>query len=303
MLTDSQHINFSPDNLFILNACLALIMFGVSLNIHVSHFTQLIGQKKAIFTGLFSQLILLPAITCLLAATLPISTGIAMGMILVAACPGGNVSNFFSMLAGGNVALSVTLTAISSVLAFIVTPLSFFFWASLIPSLSAEMRTLEVNFFQLLENMLLILFLPLVVGMWIAHKFEAFAEKIGKPIRILSMLILTGFITMAFAKNSEAFSINIASIFWVVLFHNGLALLVPYFFSRWLGNSETVNRTVAIETGIQNSGLGLVIIFTFFNGNFSMALVAAWWGIWHLLAGFSFAAFFRIKSHFTKIPV
>lgn len=273
-------------------------MFGVSLNIQRSHFTQLIGKKKAIFTGLFSQLLLLPALTCLLAAILPVTPGMAMGMILVAACPGGNVSNFISMLAKGNVALSVTLTAISSLLAFVITPLNFFFWASLLPSLAPEMRVMEVNFFELLGNMVLILLVPLIVGMWIKSKYQSFADKIGKPIRILSMVILTAFIGMAFLNNLDSFLTNISTIFWIVLLHNGLALFIPYFFSKIIGNSEAVNRTIAIETGIQNSGLALVIIFTFFDGNFNMALVAAWWGIWHLIAGFTFAGIFR----FIKIP-
>jgi len=290
-------INFSQDNLLVLNICLALIMFGVALTIRKSHFTQLFNDKKAIATGLISQIFLLPALTFLLVLTLPVSTGTAMGMLLVASCPGGNVSNYFSMVAKGNLALSVTLTAISSVLAFAITPLNFFFWTSLIPSLSGEMKLLDVSIMQLLLNMVLVLLLPLVAGMWLAEKKSSLAEKIGKPIRTLSMVILFLFIAMAFYNNYEAFSKNFLNIFWIVLVHNALAFIGAYFFSKLLKNSETVNRTVAIETGIQNSGLGLVIIFTFFNANFEMALIVAWWGIWHLIAGFGFALLMRNKKN------
>lgn len=290
-------INFSQDNLIVLNICLALIMFGVALNIRKSHFTQLINDKKSIATGLISQIFLLPALTFLLVLVLPVSNGTAMGMILVASCPGGNVSNYFSMVAKGNLALSVTLTAISSLLAFVITPLNFFFWTSLIPSLAGEMKLLEISFMQLLLNMVLVLLLPLIAGMWMADKKTALAEKIGKPIRTLSMVILLLFIVMAFYKNYDAFSKNFLNIFWIVLVHNGLAFIGAYYFSKLVKNTESVNRTVAIETGIQNSGLGLVIIFTFFNANFEMALIAAWWGIWHLIAGFAFALLIRnIKS-------
>ena len=293
MNSEPLHINFSGDNLIALNICLAFIMFGVALNIKKSHFIQLAGEKKAIFTGLFSQLIIVPAMTFLLAITLPVSAGTAMGMILVAACPGGNVSNFFSMMAKGNVALAVTLTAVSSVLAFLITPFNFFFWASLIPSLSGEIKSLEVGFLQLLGNMTLVLLLPLLIGMWVSEKYENINIKIGKPVRILSVLILSSFIALAFYNNREAFLTHISSIFWIVFIQNGLALIVPYFFSKIIGNTEAVNRTIAIESGIHNSGLGLILIFTFFNGNFQMALIAAWWGIWHLISGFSYALIMR----------
>ncbi len=289
-------INFSQDNLIVLNICLALIMFGVALNIRKNHFTELISDKKAIATGLISQIFLLPALSFLLVYFIPVSAGTAMGMLLVASCPGGNVSNYFSMVAKGNLALSVTLTAITSVLAFIITPLNFFFWTSLLPSLSGEMKSLDVSFMQLLINMVLVLLLPLIAGMWIADKKSALAEKIGKPLRTLSMVILFLFIAMAFYKNYESFSKNFLNIFWIVFVHNGLAFFGAYYFSKLLKNKETVNRTIAIETGIQNSGLGLVIIFTFFNANFEMALIAAWWGIWHLIAGFGFALLMRNKK-------
>lgn len=289
-------INFSQDNLIVLNICLALIMFGVALNIRKSHFTQLINDKKSIATGLISQIFLLPALTFLLVLVLPVSTGTAMGMILVAACPGGNVSNYFSMVAKGNLALSVTLTAISSLLAFTITPLNFFFWTSLIPSLSGEMKLLEISFMQLFLNMVLVLLLPLIAGMWLADKKTSFAEKIGKPIRTISMVILMLFIVMAFYNNYESFRKNFLNIFWIVLVHNGLAFVGAYYFSKLLKNTEPVNRTVAIETGIQNSGLALVIIFTFFNANFDMAIIAAWWGIWHMIAGYGFALLMKNKK-------
>jgi bile acid:Na+ symporter, BASS family len=288
-----QPIHFSPDSLIALNICLAFIMFGVALEIKAEHFSQLLNQKKAVATGLFSQIILLPLLTFLLVLVLPISKGMALGMILVAACPGGNVSNFFSLLAKGDVALSVTLTAFSSLLAFIITPLNFFFWASLVPGLTTEVKEFHVDFMSLITNMVLILLLPLLVGMWSAKQFPMLNQKIGKGIRILSIIILAAFIVIAFKNNLNAFTSNFINVFWIVLLHNGAALLLSYFFSASFKNDEATNRTIAIETGIQNSGLGLILIFTFFNGNPEMALVAAWWGVWHLISGFAFASIMR----------
>jgi len=264
-------------------------MFGVALSIRVEHFIQLRHQKKALATGIFSQYILLPSLTVLLILLWSPSKGMALGMILVAACPGGNASNFFSLLARGNVALSVTLTAITSVTAFFMTPLSFLFWSSTIPGLREDLHAIQISFLDLFLNMSGILLLPLILGMASAHYYPAFTKRISKATRILSILILVGFVLIAFWNNISVFVERIYSVFWLVLFHNGSAMIGAYFFSKLLKNSEPVNRSVAIETAIQNSGLGLILIFTFFNGNSDMAIVAAWWAIWHLISGFSFA--------------
>jgi BASS family bile acid:Na+ symporter len=271
-------------------------MFGVALDIKVEHFTQLLHQKKAVFTGLFTQFIMLPLFTVILVSVLPISHGMALGMLLVAACPGGNVSNFFSQMARGHVALSVTLTAFSSLAAFIVTPLNFLFCVSLVPFLSGELKALEIDFISLMLNMVSILLIPLLLGMWVSARYESFSKKIAGPIRILSMLMLTAFIVIAVLNNSDGFKAYLGDVFWIVLVHNGCALLLSYYFSRALSNGESVNRTVSIETGIQNSGLALILIFNFFDGNTAMAVVAAWWGVWHLISGFVFATFLRRRA-------
>lgn len=268
-------------------------MFGVALDIKVEHFAQLFNQKKAVFTGLFAQFVMLPLFTVMLVTVLPISNGMALGMLLVAACPGGNVSNFYSQMAKGHVALSVTLTAFSSLAAFIITPLNFIFCVSLVPSLSGELKSFEIDFMSLMLNMVSILLIPLLLGMWLSARYGSLTKKIAGPIRILSMMMLTAFIIIAVVNNNEGFEAYLADVFWIVLLHNGSALLISYYFSKMLNNTEAVNRTVAIETGIQNSGLALILIFNFFNGNTSMAVVAAWWGVWHLISGFAFSAVMR----------
>jgi bile acid:Na+ symporter, BASS family len=271
-------------------------MFGVALDIKWEHFTQLAHQKKAVFTGLVSQFFLLPFLTLMLVSVLPVSKGMALGMILLAVCPGGNVSNFFSQMARGHLALSVTLTAISSLVAFIVTPLNFFFWVSLVPSLNTELKAMEIDFVSLMINMVSILLLPLIMGMWISARYEIFSKKIAPGIRLISILMLAGFIVVAVISNFEGFKAYLGDVFWVVLLHNSIAFISGYLFSYMLKNEEAINRTVSIETGIQNSGLGLILIFNFFDGNTAMAVVAAWWGVWHLIAGFGFASIFRRRS-------
>ena len=296
METQTININFSEDSVTALNVCLALIMFGVALGIRPDHFYQLRNDPKALITGLFCQYILLPVITVALIHILHPPDDIALGMILVASCPGGNASNFFSMLAKGHLALSVTLSAFTSVFCFLLTPLSFFLWSSMVPGLSLRVQNFEISFFDLFLNMTAILLLPLIAGMSFARFFPKNTVRVEKILRTVSMLILVAFIGVALIKNLDVFKNHILSVFWLVLLHNGLGLMGAYYFSMLLKNTEPVNRSVAIETGIQNSGLGLILIFTFFQGNGSMALVAAWWGIWHLVSGFIFSYFIRRKN-------
>jgi bile acid:Na+ symporter, BASS family len=294
-------LDFSEGSLLFLNLALAFIMFGVALGIETKNFQELLKNPKSVFTGVISQFLLLPALTFLLVWLLRPIQGLALGMILVAACPGGNVSNFFSSLSKGNVALSVTLTAIATILASFMTPINFEFWSGLY---LGDKLTLEVKMeaFKMFKMVLFLLVVPLIMGIGFSAKFPGITKKISLPIRIISFVILVGFIVIAFLKNLDKFMEYYQYIVFLVLIHNALALAIGYGISRLMGNADEDNKTISIETGIQNSGLGLVIIFTLFDGNGGMALITAWWGIWHIIAGifislvYSKGAIFQIQK-------
>jgi bile acid:Na+ symporter, BASS family len=295
---NQQNINvqFSPESLFVLNICIAVIMFGVALSVKREHFITLKYQKKSLLTGLLSQFVMLPFITYLLILVIKPSTGLALGMLLVASCPGGNVSNFFTMLSGGNTALSISLTAFSSLSAFVLTPANFFLYAGLLPEAKDYIQELDISFVDLFINMIGILIIPLIAGMFINHYRPKFSSYIAKPMRVISIILLTGFIVVAIYNNRVAFQNFFHLVFWTVFIHNAVVLILAYSFSAGLLNNSQTNRTIAVETGIQNSGLGLVLIFTFFQGNGEMALITAWWGVWHLVAGFVFTGLMRTIS-------
>lgn len=278
------HINFSEDRLLLLNLALAFIMFGVSLSIDVNNFKEISRNPKSVITGFLSQFILLPILTFVFVYfTRPIE-GLAMGLILVAACPGGNVSNFFSQLSRGNVALSISLTAIATIMATFFTPLNFEFWSNLYlgEHMSGEIK---METFKMLKTIFTILGAPLIFGLWFKYKFKRVAAKIAEPIKFISFLILIVFIGVSFLQNIDIFYAYYDYIIYLVFFHNAIAIGSGYLFSKLMGNKEEDNRTISIETGIQNSALGLVIIFGFFGGNGGMAIITAWWGIWHIIAG------------------
>lgn len=292
-------LHFSEGSLWILNISLAFIMFGVALNLRVNHFKDIFNRPVPVFAGLLSQFLLLPALTFLITLLLKPPPGIALGMILVASCPGGNVSNFLTLMAKGNAALSVTLTAFSSTLAFIATPLNFGFWASLNPETAGFLKDIALDPFDMVLSLAVILALPLSLGLWLAEKRPNFAQKINRPMRIFSLLIFAGFVSVAFAGNFDYFVDYIHVVFFLVLAHNGLALVLGYGLGWALRLDEADRRCLSIETGIQNSGLGLFLIFAFFGGAGGMALITAWWGLWDLVSGLAIAwtwSRFKVKK-------
>lgn len=269
----------------LLNACLAFIMFGIALDLKPQHFLALLKTPKPILVGLSSQFLLLPALTFVLVLVSEPTPSIAMGMILVAACPGGNVSNFYSALAKGNVALSVSLTAISSSLALVMTPLNFAFWSSLYQPTSTLIQQINLNIMNVVITILMIIIIPLIAGMIFSNKYPSTTRIINGPIRKLSILIFASFVFFALSANFDHLVNYLYQIFFVVLIHNMIAISTGYG-TGLVANLNFENRkSIAIETGIQNSGLALVLIFEYFNGLGGMAIIAAWWGVWHLISG------------------
>lgn len=287
---DAVRLNFDESSQLVLNISLAFIMFGVALRLKLHHFQDLFLYPRKLITGIVSQFLLLPAFTFLLIWIIQPSPSIALGMLLVASCPGGNVSNFLSALARGNIALSVGLTAFATVGAIFLTPLNFSLYSSLYAPASDLLTEIQLDPGKMIYTVLLILGVPALLGMWFNAKFPNTAERILRPINIISLLIFAGFILVAFGNNFNIFTSFIHRVFGLVLLHNALAILIGWLAARTMKLPQKDRRSLAIETGIQNSGLALVLIFNFFDGLGGMAMVAGWWGIWHLLAGLGLAA-------------
>ena len=288
---DSVTIDFNVDSLLLLNITLAIIMFGVALNITLQDFKQILKKPKPVLVGVFSQFILLPVITFILVLLLKPIPSIALGMFMVAACPGGNISNFMTHYAKGNTALSVSLTAIATVLALLLTPLNFQFWASLYDPSARLLKSISISPFDLVKVMFLLLGLPLILGMIVRSYFSEFAKKASPYFKTGSIIFFLLLIVLAFSKNIDVFLSYIKYVFVLVLVHNLIAFLTGYTVASSFRLNKKNKRTVAIETGIQNSGLGLLLIFTFFDGLGGMALLAAFWGIWHIISGLLLATY------------
>lgn len=303
---NSISINFGEGGMAIVNIILAFVMFGVALGIKPRTFKDVFASPKSVIVGVLSQWVALPAVTFIIALVLSpwITPMIALGMILVASCPGGNISNFISSLSKGNIELSVSMTAITTAFAPIVTPFNFFLWGTLyshIISIKADIPTLVIPFMPMLEQILLLLGVPIVLGLLFSRYFPNATKKITKPAQILSVLLFIGMVIVSFSQNFQLFLDNIFYVFFIVMIHNACALGSGFVLGTLTRVSTADRRSLTIETGIQNSGLGLILLFNtsifpaeIWHGHYGgMLFITAWWGIWHIVSGLTVAYLFR----------
>lgn len=296
---DQVQLSFNPHTLALLNAVLGLVMFGVALDLKVEEFRTALKTPKALAFGLIGHHLLFPAMTYLLIWIINPLPSIALGMILVSSCPAGHISNFLVHYARGNAALSVSVSALSTLVATVMTPLNFAFWGNLHPVTAGLMKQVAMNPWEMIQVIVILLGMPLVAGISVARRWPSFARSIQKPMQVFSLLVLAGFIGGALAANFKPFLQFVHLVVLVVFVHNLLALASGYGLSAAIGLPERDRRAITFEMGIQNSGLGLVLIFNFFNGLGGMAVVTAWWGIWHIIAGFTLASFWRRRPPLT----
>ncbi|MFB6231218.1 MAG: bile acid:sodium symporter family protein [Salinibacter sp.] len=292
---DAVRLNFSAQNLLLLNVTLGVIMFGVALNLTVEDFKRLARHPRPALIGVCAQFLLLPAVTFLLVWVLQPRPSIALGMILVAACPGGNISNFMSLNAEGNTALSVTLTAVATVGAVVLTPLNLSFWGGLYPPAASILTGVDVSFGRVFKTVTFILGVPLVLGMTVRRLAPERAQQWSQWMQGLSILLFAGIVLFALWANFRYLVGYVGVVFDLVLIHNALALAAGYQFAYWTDLPTNDRRTLALETGIQNSGLGLILVFNFFDGLGGMAVVAGWWGVWHIVSGLGLSFYWRSR--------
>jgi BASS family bile acid:Na+ symporter len=286
---DSVVLNFSPGSLMLLNAILAVVMFSIALDLSPAQFRALARAPRPVIAGFLSQFVALPAATFLLVLALQPRPSIALGLMLVAACPGGNISNFLTHRAGGNTALSVSLTALATLGAVVLTPLNIALWGGLYAPTRAILHATAIDPLQVVVTVVFLLAVPLALGMVLNARNPALAARVRRPLQTLSMVIFVAFIVAALAANWGYFLELAGLVAGLVIAHNALALALGFCVATLFALAPADRRAITIETGIQNSGLGLILIFAFFGGLGGMAVVAAFWGMWHAVSGLALA--------------
>jgi BASS family bile acid:Na+ symporter len=305
-IIDKIDVTLNAGGMNTINIVLAFVMFGVALGIKPHIFIEVFKKPKSVLLGMLCQLVLLPAFTFLLAVLMGnwISPMMGLGMILVASCPGGNISNFMSSLSKANIELSVSLTAISTALAVLMTPANFFLWGNLYlhtANVAAEVPTLVIPLWDVFKTIFILLGIPLTLGILCSHFLPKVADKLKKPFQWISIVFFIAMVVLSFTGNIDAFLKCVKYIFVVVFIHNLLALCIGFGMGTAFKVPFRDRRTLTIETGIQNSGLGLVLllgtsIFTSFPPHGGMLVITASWGIWHIISGLTVSSIFNIRD-------
>ncbi len=293
---DQVQLNFNESSLLLLNILIGLIMFGVALDIRGDDFRRVVRDPRGPIIGLVAQFLLLPAFTYLLIVIIDPVASMALGMILVAACPGGNFSNFLAHNAKANAALSVSMTAISTALAIVMTPFNLAFWGRRSEGTAAILRDVSLDPVDLFITILVILGIPLAIGMFVAARYPDLARRLRRPMRAFSLGAFGLFVIGALAANLQQFLDHVGAVALIVALHNAVALAIGYWSARVMRSPRYDARAISIEVGIQNSALALVLVFGFFDGLGGMAIIAAWWGVWHLISGLTVSTWWSRRA-------
>lgn len=308
---DAIKVNMNEAGMNTINIVLAFVMFGVALGIKPRTFVDIVKDPRSILLGIVCQLVLLPAFTFLLTITFKswISPMIALGMILVASCPGGNISNFITSLCKGNTELSVSLTAFNTAACIFTTPLNFSFWGKMYLNFAEKrllLPDLEIPFWEIFKTIVILLGVPLVLGILCSQYLPKVSKALKKPMQYLSVAFFILMVVLTFGNNIDAFMKCIKYIFLIVLVHNLLALGIGFGTGTLFKVPYKDRRALTIETGIQNSGLGLVLLFnpsifdpTIWANNGGMVVIVAWWGVWHIVSGLTLAYSWKINGRKT----
>jgi BASS family bile acid:Na+ symporter len=306
---DGIRLNISTESGFIVNLTLAFIMFGVALGIKFKHFKEVFFAPKLPLIGFLSQFLVLPIVTFLLVLAMNsfITPTVALGMILVASCPGGNISNFMTAMAKGNAALSVMLTAIATLGAVFLTPFNFALWGGYYSEIVSRqesqqlLQPISIEFFDMFKVVFILLGIPLITGMLFNQFFPKATRVIFKPIRFISIFLFLMMVVILLKNNFIHVLNHLKYIFIIVLIHNILALLSGNMFAYAWKIGGANRRAITIETGIQNSMLALVLLVNpkIFPEDLQiggMVFIAAWWGVWHIISGLSLATFWSRRE-------
>jgi BASS family bile acid:Na+ symporter len=293
---DDIKIDFDASSLTFLKIVIALILFGVALDTKLEDFAAAVRRPVPIAIGVVAQFLLLPALTFLLTIVLDVRGSVALGMILVACCPPGNVSNILTHRAGGDVALSVSMTAVSNVLAIFLLPINLAFWGGLSPKGDDLLQSVDMSVWETFGEIALVIGLPFVAGITITRLWPRVGARAHRIVGPVSFVLLAVIIVLGFVGNFDIFKSYITIVLLAVFLQNALALALGFAIARATRLPTRQQKAMTFEVGVRNTGLGLLLVFTYFDGLGGMALVAAWWGLYDIITGLAVAELWRRRT-------
>ena len=262
------------------NTLLGIVMFGMGMTLKLSDFKVVFTKPKAVICGILSQFIIMPALAFLLVTLFQLPTELAVGVILVGACPGGTSSNVMTYLAKGDVALSVGMTACTTIMAPFVTP-------ALVLLLAGQ--TVDVSYVSMLVSIVQVVLVPIALGFVINYFFSKFAEAFGKALPLISVIAICLIIMAVVSANAAKLMSTGLLVIAVVMLHNVCGYALGYLAGRMLGLTKEQMRTLSIEVGMQNSGLATSLATVHFAAMPMAAVPGTVFSVWHNISGAVYA--------------
>ncbi len=266
---------------------LGIIMFGMGMTMTLADFQTLIEHPKGVVIGVLAQFIIMPTIAYVLTVVFRLPLDMAIGVLLVGCCPGGTASNVITFLAKGNVGLSIACTTVSTLLAPLLTPLMFYLFAK---------QWIDIDASAMMMSVLQVVLLPIVLGLTARTLFK---QQVSRSIQIMPLVSVTAIIIIvaAIVANSKAAIISSGLfLLLLVILHNGFGLLLGYFGAKFFGLPIPDRRAIAIEVGMQNSGLGVALAAVHFATMPVAAVPSAIFSVWHNISGSLLATWWQKRS-------
>jgi len=260
----------------VINPMLGVIMFGMGMALRIEDFRLVFSRPKDIFIGCLAQFTIMPLLAFALSRLFALDEALAVGVVLVGCCPGGTASNVITYLAKGDLALSVGMTATSTLLAPVLTPLLVWLLVG---------HTVDVDVAGMLLSILWVVILPIMAGLIVKWLWPRFTERATAYLPALSSLTICAIVLIIISANAEKLLAGGLIIILVVMLHNLCGLSLGYAVGRLLGMSPAKRRAVSIEVGMQNSGLASSLATLHFAAYPMATIPGAVFSVWHNLSG------------------
>ncbi|CAB1207067.1 bile acid:sodium symporter family protein [Acinetobacter bouvetii] len=266
---------------------LGIIMFGMGMTMTVADFKGVLQSPKAVLIGVLAQFIVMPGLAYALCQLFQLPAEIAIGVILVGCCPGGTASNVITYMAKGNTALSVACTSVSTLLAPVLTPAIFYLLAS---------QWIEINALSMLGSILQVVLFPIILGLIVRSLFKQKVDAYIQVMPLISVIAIVAIVAAIIAGSKAQILESGALILGVVALHNGLGYLLGFWASRFFKLPYADSKAIAIEVGMQNSGLGVALAAVHFAASPLTAVPSAIFSLWHNISGPALATYWASRT-------
>ncbi len=273
-----------------------LFLFGVALDTRLEDFRDVVRRPGVIAVGVAAQFLLAPALTVVLTVALDVRASVAIGMLLVACCPAGNLSNLLTHRARGDVALSISLTGVSNVLAVVATPAAFAFWSSFNPAAGALLRQVSLEPWDVVREVALLIGVPFAAGLFVAWRWSAIAARLKRFVEPGVLVLLLLVVIGGLAGQFHIFGDYLGVVALPIAAQNLMALGIGYATAKACRLSPAGTRAMTFELGVRNTALAVVLALAFFGDLGGVVLVAALWGLWDTASGLALASWWRRRS-------